>query len=305
MVGLVVETPLAEDNIGSGILDALNLVNEVLLLHLVKLLVVLGGLDLEVVLGLGLGGLEGAGQDAHLGILDLLLHLGVREVLVDDDSLDELRVGKGATGLGHNFNQVEVDILPLEISHVEHGLDGEVGEVGLALTDDLRAESGHGALSEEIMVVLGDVELFLDVVKLLDSDIAGLLKSVRNFKRVNSLVQQPLSLLQNGSGEHHNTRSSVSDFVVLGGGKLNQQSGGLVVDLHLLEDSGSVVGDDDLSVGADEHLVHSLGAEGSLEETGNSPGSEDVDFMGFKSLNSLLLLLFAQNNERAATFVEG
>lgn len=35
-------------------------------------------------LGLGLGGFEGAGEDTDLGVLDLLGHLGVTDVLVDD-----------------------------------------------------------------------------------------------------------------------------------------------------------------------------------------------------------------------------
>jgi len=82
MVGLVIETPLAENDIGSGVLDSGDHVCEVVLLHLEKLLIICGALDLKTVLGLWLGGLEWAGEDAHLGVSVDLLHLGVRELFV-------------------------------------------------------------------------------------------------------------------------------------------------------------------------------------------------------------------------------
>lgn len=47
--------------------------------------------------------------------------------------------------------------------------------------------------------------------------------------------------------------------------------------LHLLEDGGTIVGDDDLAVGTDEHLVHTLGSKRCLEETGNGSSSQDID----------------------------
>ena len=42
-----------------------------------------------------------------------------------------------------------------------------------------------------------------------------------------------------------------------------------MLDLHLLDDSGSVVGDTDLLVGREDELVKSLGAEGGSESGGN------------------------------------
>jgi hypothetical protein len=55
-------------------------------------LVVCSGLDLEAVLGLWLWRLEWAGKDDHLGVVNLLGHLRVGELLVKDDTLNELRV---------------------------------------------------------------------------------------------------------------------------------------------------------------------------------------------------------------------
>ena len=47
--------------------------------------------------------------------------------------------------------------------------------------------------------------------------------------------------------------------------------------LHLLEDGGTIIGDDDLAVWADEHLVHAFGSEGGLHEGGDGARSHDVD----------------------------
>ena len=46
--------------------------------------------------------------------------------------------------------------------------------------------------------------------------------------------------------------------------------------LHLLEDSGTIVGDNDLTVGGDKHLVHTLGSKRGLHELSHSGGSHDV-----------------------------
>mmetsp|Transcript_1006 Transcript_1006/g.1808 ORF Transcript_1006/g.1808 Transcript_1006/m.1808 type:complete len:305 (+) Transcript_1006:748-1662(+) len=299
VVGLVVEAPLAEDDVGARVLDLVDHVHEVLLLHVAELVVVLDRLDLEAVLGLGLGGLEGAGQNADLGVLHLLHHLGVREVLVQHDSLDELAVGEGASGLCHNFDQVEVHVLPLDVGHVEHRLHGQVGEVVLALADDLGAQGGHGALSEVVVAILGDVDLLLDAVQLVHGDVASLLESVGDLQGVDALVEQLLGLLEDGAGKDHHSGRAVSNLVVLRSGQLDKEFGGLVVDLHLLEDGGTIIGDDDIAVGTDQHLVHALGTEGGLEEGGDGPGGQDVDLMGLEALDPLLLLLLPEDDERA------
>jgi len=120
VVGLIIEAPLAEDDVSTGVLDLLDHIVEVVLFHLLELLVVFNGLDLDTVLGLGLWGLEGAGQNANLSVFDLLLHGRVGEVLVNNDTFNELGVLDSTTALGDDLNQVEVDILTVKVSDVEH-----------------------------------------------------------------------------------------------------------------------------------------------------------------------------------------
>lgn len=98
-------------------------------------------------LGLWLWWLEWAGEDAHLGVLDFLVHLGVREFFVEDDSFNELGIFDGSSGLLDDFDQIKVDIFSLHVSDVEDSLHSEVSVEVLAGTDDLGAEGGLGTLS--------------------------------------------------------------------------------------------------------------------------------------------------------------
>ena len=71
--------------IGSLLLDHLQ---EFLFLELSQLLVLLNALNVKLVLCLGPGWLEWTSQNSDLGIPDNIWHLRVREILVDDNTLD-------------------------------------------------------------------------------------------------------------------------------------------------------------------------------------------------------------------------
>ncbi len=98
-----------------------------------EFLVVLDSLDFETVLGLWLWWFKGASKDNNLCVVNFLLHLGVRKVFVDNDSLDELGVLNGSTSLGNNFDEVEVDVLTFEVRNVENCSDCKICEMVLAL----------------------------------------------------------------------------------------------------------------------------------------------------------------------------
>jgi hypothetical protein len=55
--------------------------------------------------------------------------------------------------------------------------------------------------------------------------------------------------IQDGGGERtDNTGSSVSNLVVLALGELDEELCDLVLDLHLAEDRGTIVGDCDITI---------------------------------------------------------
>ena len=90
-----------------------------------------------------------------------------------------------------------------------------------------------------------------------------------------SHVDQFLSLSQQLSSKHCNSGGSVSDFLILCLGDVNQDLGGRVINMHGPEDGCSVVGDADVfvlgsSCERHEYLVHSSWSEGGFDEVSDS-----------------------------------
>ena len=75
-------------------------------------------------------------------------------------------------------------------------------------------------------------------------------------------VDEVLGLLEELSCEDDGGGGPVSALGVLGLGDLDDHLGGGVLDVQLLEDGDTVVGDDDVADGVDHHFVHSFGSEG-------------------------------------------
>ena len=133
MIGLIIESPLTNHQVCTSILDHLDHLCEFLLLIDLEFLVLFNAGNVQLVLGLGPWGLEGAGEDGNLGITNGTGHLRVRHVLVDDDSLNESGVLEGSSDLSINLDELEIDIATLEIGDREHGVDSNLGELDMCL----------------------------------------------------------------------------------------------------------------------------------------------------------------------------
>jgi hypothetical protein len=88
-------------------------------------------------LGLWLGRFEWAGKNANSSVLNFLGHLGVGEVLVDDDAVNELSVFETATSLGDDLDVLEVNILSVEISYCKHCFHSDFSHLILTVANDL------------------------------------------------------------------------------------------------------------------------------------------------------------------------
>tara|TARA_B110000285_G_C15094348_1_gene601016 strand:- start:272 stop:667 length:396 start_codon:yes stop_codon:yes gene_type:complete len=115
------------------------------------------------------------------------------------------------------------------------------------------------------------------LIELGDSDITSCFKTISDLKWMKTFIEELLGLLKDGTSQNDNTGSSISDFVILGGRELNEESGGLMMDFHLLEDGSSIIGNDNFTVWGNKHLIHTLWSKGCLKKTGNSFGSKNVD----------------------------
>lgn len=215
MVRLVVKAPLADGQVGTRVLDLLDHLDELFALVVLQLLELLDGRNVELVLGLGLGRLKGAGQDGDLGVLDLGRHLGVGEILVDDDALDEDGVLERAADLAVDLDQLKVDVLALEIRNGQHGVDGNVGKLVVRLGDNLAAQTCARNLDQVLCVLLAELDRVGNLVKLGDGNVAGLVVAVGDADGVDALVDQLGRLLEQRTGQDNDTGCSVTNLVVL------------------------------------------------------------------------------------------
>ena len=102
-----------------------------------KLLVRLARRDVKLVLRLGLGRLERAREDAHFGVANFLGHLRVRDVLVDDDALDQLRLLEAAARLALELDHVKIHVVAIEVGDREHRVHRNLRHLALVNVDDL------------------------------------------------------------------------------------------------------------------------------------------------------------------------
>ena len=139
----------------------------------------------------------------------------MRELFVNYNTFDKLWIFDGSASFCNNFDQIKVDISSVQISDFEDSLDSKVSIVLLALADDFWTKCGSGTLSEVFVIIFWDINLFLNVIDFLHSDITSALKSISNFERMDAFVKKFLCLFQDGSCKHNNTGSSVTNLIIL------------------------------------------------------------------------------------------
>ena len=145
----------------------------------------------------------------------------MRELFVNDNTFDKLWIFDRSASFCNNFDQIKVNISSVQISDFEDSFDSEISIVLLALADNFWTKCGSSTLSEVFVIIFWDINLFLNVIDFLHSDITSALKSISNFERMDAFVKELLCLLKDGSSKHNNTGSSVTNLIILGGWELS------------------------------------------------------------------------------------
>ena len=129
VVRFIVKAPLANDQIRTRVLHALNHVQEFILFVALELFELFDARDVELVLCLGPRWLEWAGENGDACILHLARHLRMRHVFVDEHALDELRVCKRTADFAIDFDEIEPDVFAFQIGDLQHRVDGDLCEL--------------------------------------------------------------------------------------------------------------------------------------------------------------------------------
>ncbi len=114
--------------------------------------------------------------------------------------------------------------------------------------------------------------------------------------RVDILVDEILASLEQLACNHNSSGSAVVAVLLLSLCDFDDHLRSGVLDVHLLEDRRTIVGDDYIAHRIDEHLVHPLRAECRSNRIGDCLRSGDVVALG--TLSSSAVSSFLQNENR-------
>ena len=128
MVRLVVESPLADNQIGTSVLNSFDHVRKLLFFVLPELVILLDAGDIKLVLRLRAGRLKRTSEDGEFSILDPARHLRMGHILVQEHTLDQGCIVERTTDFPVDFDQVEGDVFALHIRYLEYRVDSDLGE---------------------------------------------------------------------------------------------------------------------------------------------------------------------------------
>jgi len=112
------------------------------------------------------------------------------------------------------------------------------------------------------------------------------------------VLDELVGALEELSSEDNNRGGTISDFSVLDLGKFDENLGGGVGNLKLLENSGAIIGNSNITDIVDEHFVEALGSEGRLNNVSQTGYGSNV-----LGANILSLFTLSENTYLSHSFI--
>ena len=129
MIRLVVETPLADNKIGTRVLDSPDHIGKLLLFVFLRLLVFCSACDFTLMLRLWPWLPKGASQDRETSVTNGVRYLRAGHASVNGDTFDESGVCQRAANFSIDLDQIEGHILSIQVSNGHDGFDGNTGKL--------------------------------------------------------------------------------------------------------------------------------------------------------------------------------
>lgn len=161
-------------------------IGKVLLFQLVKLPEGFCACDVQVVLGLRFGGFEGTGKNGDLGFFYLLGHLRMGEILINQDTINQLGILHTSTCFPLHLDKVEVNILSGKVSNTKDSLNSNLSQLLFILAHNLRPQTNHSSINKFSIVLIIKFDLLCNSVQMLESDLDGHIVPIGNFKWMES-----------------------------------------------------------------------------------------------------------------------
>lgn len=148
MVGFVIESPLAQNNISSTLFNFLYHIYKVLLFFVGQFLIILCIGNVKVVLSFWLWWFKRTSQNCNLSIGDTFFHLRMREFFVNENSLNQLSLLQTSSWLTNNFDEVEIDIFSFHISYTQNCINSNFSQVLFTLGNNFWTQSNFGTFNQ-------------------------------------------------------------------------------------------------------------------------------------------------------------
>ena len=274
--GQVTNRKHGEDNLGSGGDNLVELLIDNVPLSIDNLLEIIWVIDSDFSVVLLSLQLELDVENGNLWVHEALrglLETGIRESLLEANSLDVERVGNGSTG---DFLDSDITLIKVLVE-IQNGVDNHLGEEGLVFRDDLGVQTGLCAFDQKVSLLsftfVGNLDGdFFDSLHTLGSSLSV---TFDDDLRSHALVDESLGLFQELSGCEDNGGGSVSNLVVLRSCDINEGLGSWMDDVKKADESGAIVGDGDTSTVVDK-LIHTSWPESGLDHLNDGLASIDV-----------------------------
>jgi len=268
-VSTVTEALLELNNLHDAVISELTLgLDE--LLPLVSIAPEESGVDLGLLI------LEGDVEAHDVAVLEARGEVALSATVIEDEATDEARLRRHLMLHVHDLDHVEVDSLVAgdALDGIDDDLTERVGDGGV----DLGVERALGHSEEGVAGHLGlfDLEL-LEEAKSLS---LSLFDTINDDSGMDALTEVALSLAHELSNEEHIGRGAIADDIILGSGSAADHGSSRVLNLHLVEEDATVLGQLDLTGTTDEHLKGALGTEVGLKHFLEALGGVDVDAEG-------------------------
>lgn len=199
-------------------------------------------------------------EDQNLGVLEhlgLLFETGIREGLLEADTVDELGVSGRSSG---NFLNTDILLVVVTINGLD-GIDNHLSEEFSIAGDNLGVKRGHGASLEDLSLGSGvfGVHLDRDLSDACRAKGLSFTVTLDNNLRVHAFFDELLGLLEELTSGKDDRGGTISDFVILRLSDIDESLGGGVDNVEESNKSGTIIGDSDRASGVDK-FIHTTGS---------------------------------------------
>merc|ERR1719233_1743215 len=198
---------------------------------------------------------------------------------------DQLSFHLGSVLHLHQLNHVQVDGLVIDLDCL-HSVHNQWSELGGKLWMNFSAKTGGRDVSQDVFLFITS-QLNLHVVQNLQSFFLGLIKPFSDDPGVKTLGDLEVCLLQVLPYQQDSGGCSISSDVILSSGSPGNKTGCWMLDLHLMEQHITILGDLDITSSSNQHLHGSLGSQVGLENILDTLGTTNIHSQSLRGSSHL------------------